>query len=383
MISPEEVTLAAGARQTFTADAADYCGNKVSVPNVRWSASHGTFGADGTFTVPAGTESGAAITIIAEYQNLTSSLWFSCNSPVPTANSHLCLPAPVAVCAWWHATAGGGVAMPELPEMETYRRLLEQHCQRQVIVQAEVGRAKSLNLPAADFAQAVQGTACTGFGRAGKHLIFTLANGLCLLNHLMLDGALFYSTAAEAPARTRQVVLHLGNGRALWWTGLRLGWLHLVSTAELAQRLAGLGLDPLAGGFTPEHLAHLLQGRRGRLKAFLTDQRFCPGVGNCYADEICWAAQLHPLRRAGALPPPEQFRLWQALRQTLAAAVDLGGYTETPFMPGDGLSGGYLPHLQVYDRAGEPCRRCGAGIALTVVSGRKVFCCPVCQPAGD
>jgi formamidopyrimidine-DNA glycosylase len=270
--------------------------------------------------------------------------------------------------------------MPELPEMASYRQHLETYCLGQTIVQAEIGRTKSLNMPPGVFEQAVQGARLTGCDRAGKHLVLHLSTGLHLLNHLMLGGAIFYGTDEEAPKRTFQVILRLSGGKSLYWYGLRLGWLHLVNHAELAARTADLGLDPLDAAFTPAHLHALLEGRRGALKPLLVDQEHFPGVGNCYADEICWTARVHPLRTAGSLSTAEQAGLWAAMKTVLAAAAHLGGYTETPFHRHDTFTGGYLPRLQVYDRKGEPCRRCGTSVAFDRAAGRKVFYCPICQP---
>lgn len=270
--------------------------------------------------------------------------------------------------------------MPELPEMETYRRHLEAHTAGQRIGAVEVGRERSLNMPAGSFTAALVGATITGVGRAGKMLVVHLDRGQSLLNHLMLGGGIYLGSETDKPDRSFQVILRFADGSALYWFGLRLGWLHLLSAAELAERLADLGVDPLSGDFTPAYLAASLEGRRAALKAMLVDQRYFPGVGNCYADEACWAARIHPLRPAGGLLPAEHEALWQGLRQTLGQSVALGGYTETPFTAGDRLTGGYLVHLAVYDRQGQPCNRCGAPIIKQQAGGRKLFFCPNCQP---
>lgn len=270
--------------------------------------------------------------------------------------------------------------MPELPEMEIYRRHLAQHCTGQAITRIEVGRPKSLNVGVRELKQALQGATLTSFARAGKALVLHLSTGKVLLNHLMLGGAIFYGRQDEAPKRTFQVTLWLNDDRALWWTGLRLGWLHLLTPAELAAYRADLGLDPFDEHFTSAHLASLLEGRRGKLKPLLVDQQLFPGIGNCYSDEICWSARIHPLRVAGSLQTSEIDHLWQSTHTVLSDATRMGGYTETPFHSGDTFTGGYLPHLRVYDRQGAPCPRCGTAIALVEASNRKVFFCPTCQP---
>lgn len=275
---------------------------------------------------------------------------------------------------------GGTLLMPELPEMETYCRHLEGSCSGLWIQSIEVNRAKSLNVGVREFKTTVAGTAFTGFTRLGKHVVGHLSNGCHLINHLMLGGAIFYGNDAEAPQRTFQVIIRLSNGRALFWYGLRLGWLHLLCGTDLVQSTGELGLDPLDARFTAAHMAALLAGRRGALKPLLVNQRIFPGIGNCYSDEICWEAAIHPLRQASSLSMGEVERLWSAMRSTLHTAVTLGGYTETPFSVSDRLSGGYLPHLKVYDRGAEPCPRCGTPITQAEAGGRKVFACLHCQP---
>lgn len=271
--------------------------------------------------------------------------------------------------------------MPELPEMEIYRTHLERHALARQILAVEIGREKSLNVPASEFAAALEGQSFTAFSRRGKHLVFHLSDGRYLLNHLMLGGAIFCGAPDEARNRTFQVILRLDDGQALYWSGLRLGWLHLLDAAGLEERTLELGVDPLSAAFTAEHVGALVHKRRGALKPLLVDQKRFPGIGNCYSDEACWEARIHPLRIAGSLSALEAEQLWAGMRQTLTQAVAMGGYTETPFVTGDTFSGGYIPHLKVYDRQGEGCRRCGAPIVLAVASGRKVFFCPACQPA--
>lgn len=273
--------------------------------------------------------------------------------------------------------------MPELPEMEVYRRHLETRCRGRTVINVEVGRVRSLNVPVGVFKKALRGSTLAGFDRKGKHLVCQLSTGAYLLNHLMLGGGIYHGTESDRPERTFQVIIRLDDGTSLYWFGLRLGWLHLLSAAELAERTADLGLDPFDPAFTPGHLAEILHGRRGQLKPLLVDQRFFPGVGNCYSDELCWAARIHPQQVAGRLNAQEQGALWEAMRSTLSDAVNLGGYTETPFHAGDRFTGSYLPHLKVYDRKGEPCPRCGAVIAFLEASGRKVFFCPTCQQRSE
>lgn len=268
--------------------------------------------------------------------------------------------------------------MPELPELETYRRLLQSKVAGRTITQAEVQRDKSVNVSPSLFVQEVTGRQTVRIDRRAKQLIFHLSSGKVLLLHLMLGGWMFYGNSEQKPDRTAQVVLRFGTDN-LYFLGLRLGYLHLLTTDELARVVAKLGPEPLEPSFTPERLAALLKQRRGILKTMLVDQSFLSGIGNCYSDEICFAAGLLPTRQCRDLDDQEISRLYAAIRSVLSEAVRYGGYMETPLFVGDELTGGFNERCQVYDRGGEPCLRCGHLIVLREISARKCFYCTNCQ----
>jgi formamidopyrimidine-DNA glycosylase len=270
--------------------------------------------------------------------------------------------------------------MPELPEMEHYRRMLAERIAGRVIADTEVEREKSLNVSAALFDAVVRGRRVRSVERRAKHLLFRLdgTDAPVLVLHLMLGGWLFYGTQAERPDRTVQVRLGFGEA-SLHFIGLRLGYLHLMSAAEAEAGLAKLGPEPLDAYFTPERLAAVCLRKRGMLKTVLTDQSVLSGIGNCYSDEICFEAGLLPTRRTGSLADPDWRALYAAMQAVLREALQYGGYMEQPFFAGDRITGGYNGRLRVYDRAGEPCRRCGGPIARSEPAGRKSFYCPRCQ----
>jgi formamidopyrimidine-DNA glycosylase len=174
------------------------------------------------------------------------------------------------------------------------------------------------------------------------------------------------------------VVLNLG-GQRLFFLGLRLGYLHLLSSAEVSSKLADLGPEPLSREFSLELFRHMMGGKRGVLKTTLVKQQFISGIGNCYSDEICFDAQIHPLRKIQQLTKQEANQLYQSIRSVLTEAISKGGYMEFPFYKGDMLTGGMDEHCKVYDRQGEPCVRCGSPIHKQIVSSRKVFHCGTCQ----
>lgn len=272
--------------------------------------------------------------------------------------------------------------MPELPEMETYRTMLNERIAGRTIRQAQVTREKTVNVPVAEFRSRVEGRTVERVDRAAKMLLFRLDSGDALVLHLMLGGSMFYGEPEEAPDRTAQVTLVFDEAN-LYFHGLRLGYLHINNPLELQSKLAKLGPDPMQPDFTPGVLADRLKSKpRGAVKFVLTDQAVLAGIGNCYADELLFAAAVQPLREAGTLTDSEHRAIYTAMRSTLTEAIRYGGYMESPFFAGDQLTGGYNDRCRVYDRGGEPCPRCQNPITKTESNGRKVFFCERCQTQG-
>ncbi|WP_040949238.1 Fpg/Nei family DNA glycosylase [Gorillibacterium massiliense] len=291
--------------------------------------------------------------------------------------------------------------MPEMPEMETYRQQLIPRIVGRPLTQVEVTREHSINVPVSEFIKRVSGKRITDIRRRGKHLLFLLDSKDILLLHLMLGGSLFWGRDEDKPKRTVQVRLSFGEEH-LHFIGLRLGYLHLVSAAEAKERLDKLGPEALeftaasggataganngAGsgetakpGLTEAEFNRLVAEKRGKLKVALTDQSFLAGIGNCYSDEICFAARILPVRTLQSLQAAEKASLYRSISAVLGEGVRAGGYMEMPLYVGDQLTGGFNALCRVYDRAYEPCLRCGAPLVRRDIGSRKSFCCESCQ----
>lgn len=266
--------------------------------------------------------------------------------------------------------------MPELPEMEHYRRELNRLIAGQIIQGVEVQRPKSLNVPVEQFAADTTGSRVMNVERRAKYLLFHLSSGRTLLLHLMLGGWMFYGSDEQKPARTFQVQLHFKD-RTLYFIGLRLGYLHIHDRASLETVLKKLGPEPMT--LTFPMFMQLVQKKRGLLKSSLLDQGWISGIGNCYSDEICFAAGLRPTRTVQSLTEEEAARLFRSIASVLSEALLAGGYMEQPFYVGDRLTGRYNDRCKVYDRGGESCYRCGHPITFEEVSSRKCFYCKGCQ----
>lgn len=268
--------------------------------------------------------------------------------------------------------------MPELPEMETYRKHLNQRIAGKTITNVLINREKSINVTPEQFVHELRQAQIVTVNRRAKHLIFKLSTGKSLLLHLMLGGWMYIGNEQDNPDRTKQVIISFGNIE-LYFIGLRLGFLHLLSEDELQEELSKLGPEPLAPSFTYDEFAKILDKRRGMLKTTLINQQFIAGIGNCYSDEICYEAKLLPTKKIDTLDEGMRKDLYDGMQSALRRALQFGGYMEDPLFKGDTLTGGYNQHCYVYDREGGRCNRCGGTIIKEEVSSRKTFYCANCQ----
>jgi formamidopyrimidine-DNA glycosylase len=268
--------------------------------------------------------------------------------------------------------------VPELPEMETYRQLLIPRLSGKTITDVIITREKSVNVPADEFIQALRGLQVTGITRRAKHLLFHLMHDKVLVLHLMLGGAMVWGSQEDKPDRTVQVELVFG-GESLFFIGLRLGYLHLHTLQAAEALLKKLGPNPIDPSFREADFKTILKKKRGYLKPALVDQSVLAGIGNCYSDEICFAAGILPQRKLESMEEDDYSRLYQGMESVFAEAIAYGGYMDVPLFRGDTLTGGFDSRCRVYDRDGEPCYRCGALVARVDFASKKSYSCPGCQ----
>lgn len=285
--------------------------------------------------------------------------------------------------------------MPELPEVETIARQLQG-----LVVGRTVAGFSSLwhrvtePLPAKHFASRLVGRRITAVGRRGKFVVLELDGGEALIVSLRMTGRLLFRDDAAHEDRFVRAFVTFEDGTLLRFADTRkFGRMQIVDRTDLVdgvreRRAVGkplhssLGIEPLSRRFTVRWLAAMLK-RRGRaaIKPLLLDQREIAGVGNIYDIEALWRARIHPLRTAGSLTPAEVRRLHEAIRWVLKKGIRFGGASRRDYVDARGNSGRMQREFQVYDRAGEPCPRCGRAIVRTVVGGRGTFHCPRCQRA--
>jgi formamidopyrimidine-DNA glycosylase len=278
--------------------------------------------------------------------------------------------------------------MPELPEVETVRRGLEGAVIGRRVREVKVlGRRTVRRQSPAELESRLVGRSFTAAGRLGKFLLLSLDDGSVLVVHLRMTGQLLYLTGNERPplAEHTHVQVGLEDGSELRFVDPRTFGEWFV-TSELDGRgipaeIAHLGRDPLLEGLPAAYLAASFAGRRAPLKALLTDQRIIAGIGSIYADETCFRARLRPDRLGGSLDKAELAALASAARAVLKAAVASRGSSlrDQRYRDLAGGLGTYQGRHAVYDRAGEPCPRCGQPVERLKIGARSAYFCKGCQ----
>ena len=271
--------------------------------------------------------------------------------------------------------------MPELPEVETIRRQLAPHLEGRTIVAVEILDPRWTRPEPPQLVQAaLEGRRIETIGRSGKYLAWELSGDLHLLVHLRMTGSLLLNPTAE-PSHTR-VRFELDAGRRLVYVDpRRFGTGHVLPSAAARDAYLGqrIGIEPLTPEFTLAHLRAMARGRRAPVKSFVLDQRRIAGVGNIYADEALFRAQIHPLRPAGSLSRSQLSALRDAIEQALLAGIEAKGATIDDFRHVDGARGSFQDRFLVHRREGEPCPRCATTITKLVVGGRGTYVCEHCQ----
>lgn len=277
--------------------------------------------------------------------------------------------------------------MPELPEVETVRRGLEALVVGRRVERVSVTGQRSVRRQSKDeFAGALLARRFEGAARFGKYLVMGLDDGAALVAHLRMSGQLRHVADPGEPALPHtHVVLGLDDGSEVRFVDPRtFGELFVTGRVDERGRpyeLAALGVDPLVDGLGARCLATLLGARRTSLKGFLLDQRGVAGIGNLYADEICFRARLRPDRPTASLRPVDVRRLAAAIGSVLGEAVELRGSSlrDARYRDLGGELGAFQSRHAVYDRTGAPCLACGRAVVRTRVAGRSAHFCPRCQ----
>ncbi|MFN8106830.1 MAG: bifunctional DNA-formamidopyrimidine glycosylase/DNA-(apurinic or apyrimidinic site) lyase [Nocardioidaceae bacterium] len=275
--------------------------------------------------------------------------------------------------------------MPELPEVEVVRRGLEDHVVGHVITRVEVLHPRPVRrhlAGATDFADRLTGVKVTAAKRRGKYLWLPLDTGDALVAHLGMSGQLLVQQAEIAAQRHLRVLLELDAPKDLRFVDQRMFGGVWVSDggAELPLEVAAIALDPLDPDFDEDAVVARIRKSTSGIKRLLLNQNVVSGIGNIYADEALWAAQVHGERPGNRVKVADVRRVLTAAREVMIAALAQGGTSfDALYVNVEGDSGYFERSLQAYGRAGEPCSRCGSALVRAQFMNRSSYFCPVCQ----
>lgn len=276
--------------------------------------------------------------------------------------------------------------MPELPEVEVVRRGLAEHLVGRSIAAVQVLHPRAVRRHLAgpvDFADRLSGRQLTNIRRRGKYLWVALDDGAAILGHLGMSGQLLIRPVTAPDEAHLRVRIAMDAGPQLRFVDQRMFGGLAVSEdgAVLPPEIAHIAPDPFDPAFDEAAFAARTRRRRTGLKRALLDQGLVSGVGNIYADEGLWLARLHYARPTETLTRPEIARVLAGVREVMASALHQGGTSfDSLYVDVNGRSGYFDRSLEVYGRAGEPCRRCRTPIRRDPFMNRSSYSCPRCQP---
>ncbi|MBI2415036.1 MAG: bifunctional DNA-formamidopyrimidine glycosylase/DNA-(apurinic or apyrimidinic site) lyase [Candidatus Kerfeldbacteria bacterium] len=282
--------------------------------------------------------------------------------------------------------------MPELPEVETVARGLRRYVQGQTIQKVRVVEKKKFRGTPAQLHRVVYGQKISAIERRGKWLVLQLTSHYGFVIHLKMTGQLLYDQQflgghtmgqEQFNSNHTRVIFELANGGRLFFQDMRkFGYVELYSPTELADYFVKkkLGIEPFDSSFTFSYWKNQLRRHSNTsVKALLLNQSIIAGIGNIYADDICWTARVRPQRRVRSLRLAEQQAIVQAIKKVLAEAITLGGTSFSHYYRVDGQLGQYWQRRKVYGRTGERCRRCHQPIKKIRCAGRGTHYCAACQ----
>ncbi len=296
--------------------------------------------------------------------------------------------------------------MPELPEVENLRLGLEKKIVGQKIKRVTVrapklvsgsGNARpSSRAKAQEFIKGLEGETIGAVERRAKNLIFRMKSGKIILVHLKMSGQFVYReggktlegghpielSRSELPNKHTHIIFELSRG-TLFYNDIRtFGYLlYFKDNKELekAEPFKNIGPEPLSDDFTLEYFREALKTKRSKLKAVLLGQSVVAGLGNIYADEVCFLAGARPTRNTASLKPEEIKKLYSAIKKILPRAITLGGSSVATYMLLDESRGNFAREHKVYGRGGEKCVNCGKKLKSVTAAGRTTVFCVSCQ----
>jgi formamidopyrimidine-DNA glycosylase len=274
--------------------------------------------------------------------------------------------------------------MPELPEVEVVRRGLERHVVGSRIAAVEVLHERPVRrhlLGPGAFAGELVGRRFEGVRRRGKYLWLPLDDGNALMAHLGMSGQMLVQPVGQADERHLRVRFTLGDQELRFVDQRMFGGLSIsAGGAELPPEIAHIARDPMDPEFDEDDFARRVRRSSSGIKRLLLNQSLISGVGNIYADEALWRAQIHGARPGRHLTRAAVVALVEDVRGVMSAALAEGGTSfDALYVNVNGESGYFDRSLKAYGQEGRPCERCGTAIRRIAFMNRSSYFCPRCQ----
>jgi formamidopyrimidine-DNA glycosylase len=265
--------------------------------------------------------------------------------------------------------------MPELPDVEGFKRVLAKNALGKTINQVVVNDARILGkLPARTFVSRLNGAKLVEARRHGKHLMANVDRGGWLTLHFGMTGALQFVRKPDSEPPFTRVRLDFADDGSLAYINKRMiGRVGLVEDAADFITAEKLGPDALDRRVDFAAFSAAVLGIKRDVKAVLMDQQVIAGIGNIYSDEILFQARINPAERMDKLIPSQLKHLFLEMRKVLRTAIACGAGSEqfTDRLP----TGSLLPER----KKGGRCPRCRSGLKVFKLGGRTAYCCPRCQ----
>ncbi|MDI9540410.1 MAG: DNA-formamidopyrimidine glycosylase [Bacillota bacterium] len=269
--------------------------------------------------------------------------------------------------------------MPELPEVETVVRTLEKQLGNRKIKKVEVYWNNIIaNVEPTDFKLSLKNQTIEKYDRRGKFLVFTLTDYI-LVSHLRMEGKFFIHPKKTKKDKHTHIIFELEDLELHYNDVRKFGKFYLYQKQENLSCLDKIGFEPFDENLNGRILKQLTKKDRMYIKTKLLDQSLIAGIGNIYANEICFKCGLDPLRRSCCLSERKWDEVLKATREVLVQAIQQGGTTIRSYTSSLGVSGLFQQSLMVHSRENEACYCCGSKILKKKVNGRGTYYCPICQ----
>ena len=272
--------------------------------------------------------------------------------------------------------------MPELPEVETMKRILENNLVGRTFESVNISYPRHIQMDSEKFSKEIVGKKILSFSRVGKYLIFNLTEGSSLIVHFRMEGRFYYVDQLE-PNLTSYVHIYfrMDNNKYLLYSDSRkFGVMYLEKTEGMRERppLSNVGKEPWDIS-NPDYLLEHFKNKSYVIKLGLLDQTAIAGLGNIYADEVLFRSRISPFKLAKNITYEEAKKLLRNSVDVLKEAIERGGSTIRSYHPAQGVSGKMQLELQAYGRENRKCFVCGTKMEKRYVGGRGTTYCPKCQ----